>query len=153
MIKGKLLFVVANLAVVCSVPGLAQDKGYWRTASSNANAITGDISLSGTRVTIDFTSFTIAQIRTINAAEVAAAFDADAGAGGNGVLYRLKIPAEKRFLHRNTLCGTDDTQWMATYVSGRTLQVAFFSGDNTPVLTIDALSNSTELCGIFTYTR
>ena len=42
---------------------------------------------------------------------------------------------------------------MATYVSGRTLQVDFFSGSNPPVLTFEALSNTANLCGTFTYRR
>ena len=146
-----LVFVAATLALACSLN--AQDKGYWRAASNTATSITGDISLGDTKVTINFTTFTMAQIRALNAAEVAAAFDADSNAGGNGALYRLKVPADKRFLHKNTLCGTADTQWMATYVTGRNLKVAFFSGDDSPVLTFEAISNSTDLCGIFTYVR
>ena len=69
------------------------------------------------------------------------------------MLYRLRVPAERRFLHKNTLCGTEDTQWMATYVAGKSLRVAFFSGDNTPVFTFEAISSSTDLCGTFTYYR
>lgn len=146
-----ILLAAAGLALACSLT--AQDKGYWRAASNTAVSITGDISLSDTKVTLNFTNFSIAQIRTLNAAEVAAAFDSDANAGGNGALYRLMVPADKRFLHKNTLCGTADTQWMATYVTGRNLKVAFFSGDNAPILTFDALSNSTDLCSIFVYAR
>ena len=40
---------------------------------------------------------------------------------------------------------------MATYVSGNTLQVAFFSGSAAPVFTMDALAHSTDLCGTYTY--
>lgn len=131
----------------------AQDKGYWRAASTNARAITGDVSIGDEKLFINFLTFGIVHARTLGAAEVAAAFDADVNAGGNGELYHLNISAERRFLHHNTLCGTENTQWMATYVSGRTLQVAFFSGQNPPVLTIDALQNSTDICGTFTYSR
>jgi hypothetical protein len=56
-------------------------------------------------------------------------------------------------LHKNTLCGSDDAQWMATYVVGKDLQIAFFSGATMPVFTIDALANNPNLCGTFTYTR
>jgi hypothetical protein len=72
---------------------------------------------------------------------------------GSGSLYRLSVPAQKRFLHHNTLCGTDDTRWMATYVAGRSLQVAFFSGEDQPVFTMDAISNSTRLCGTYSFAR
>lgn len=74
-------------------------------------------------------------------------------AGGVGFLYRLNVPAARRFLHHNTLCGSEDTQWMTTYVTGRTMQVAFFSGDNMPVMTGEALANSTDVCGTFGYSR
>jgi hypothetical protein len=146
-----IVIAAACLALAGVLP--AQDKGYWRAASNNARAITGDISLGDTKVIINFGGYTLAHIRIINAAEVAAAFDADASAGYNGQLYRLRIPADKRFLHKNTLCGTADTQWMATYVTGRNLKVAFFSGDDTPVLTMEAFANSSDLCGVFTYAR
>lgn len=139
--------------LACAPMGFAQDKGYWRAASSNANAITGDIALSETKLTINFTGFAIAEIRKLTTEEAAAVFDAEADAGGGGKLYRLHVPAEQKFAHHNTLCGSDDTQWMATYVEGKTLRVAFFSGGNQPVLTFDALTNSTDVCGIFTYAR
>ena len=42
---------------------------------------------------------------------------------------------------------------MATYVAGKVLRVAFFSGDNTPVFTFESISNSPDLCGTFTYVR
>jgi hypothetical protein len=147
----KLFVAFATLTFVTSLT--AQDKGYWRAESNNAKAITGDFSLSDTKLTLNFSSFTVAHIRALNSAEVAALFDADASAGFNGALYRLMIPADKRFLHKNTLCGTSDTQWMATFVTGRDLKVAFFSGENVPVLTIDSLANSMDVCGSFTYTR
>lgn len=148
-----MLGTAAILAMVCSLAGWAQDQGYWRAGSSSAGAITGDIALAKDKVTIDFATFTIAPIRALTAAEVGAAFNADVNAPGNGYLYRLKVPAERRFLHHNTLCGTEDTEWMATYVEGRTMQVAFFSGSNMPALTLDALENSMERCGTFTYVR
>jgi hypothetical protein len=151
MIPRALLFFL--LAVVCSLTATAQDKGYWRAASRTANAITGDIALSDSKTTINFTEFPLVQARTLTPAEVSAAFDADINAGATGVLYHLSVPATKRFLHHNTLCGTEDTRWMATYASGRNLQVAFFSGTDAPVITLDALQNSTDLCGTFTYAR
>lgn len=141
----------AVLLLAGSLTGAAQDKGYWRAASSNSEAVTGDLEISGSKVTIDLTAYTIADIRKLTPAEVAAAFDAAAHGVRGGELYRLRVPAAKRFLHRNTLCGSDDTQWMATYVEGHTLQVLFFSGDDMPVFTPDALANSTALCGIYTY--
>ena len=151
--KRILLGAVACLALACSLSSAAQDKGYWRAASSTAATITGDIVISDTKLTINFTGFVMAPIRKLAPAEVSAAFDADANAGGSGNLYRLSVPASKRLLHHNTLCGSEDTHWMATYAEGRTLRVAFFSGSDTPVFTMDALANSTDLCGTFAYVR
>lgn len=143
-------------AIAClllgAISGWAQDKGDWRPASSNASSITGDISITGAKVYIDYTAFTIAPIRSLQPTEVSAIFAAEGVAGG-GNLYRLNIPANHRFLHHNSVCGSDDTQWMVTSVAGRTLHVAFFSGSDTPVFTPEAMNNSTDLCGTFTYAR
>lgn len=139
--------------MVCSASGAAQDRGYWRAASSTANSITGDIAISDAKLSIEFARFTIAAIRTLTPAETAAVFDADSNARGSGSLYRLNIPASKVFRHHNTLCGSQDTQWMVTYFSGQELQVAFFSGAKMPVFTVDALANSTDLCGTYSHIR
>jgi hypothetical protein len=145
--------VLVTVLVCGSLIGAAQDKGYWRAASSNANEITGDLSITNDKITINFSSFTIAQIRPLKPAESSAIFDADPDAGGSGSLYRLNVPAQKRFLHKNTLCGSDDTKWFATYVQGRALHVAFFSGADMPVFTPEALANTTDVCGTFSYSR
>jgi len=42
---------------------------------------------------------------------------------------------------------------MATYVAGHRMEVVLFSGSDTPVLTGEALANSSEVCGRFTYER
>jgi hypothetical protein len=42
---------------------------------------------------------------------------------------------------------------MATFVEGRELHLAFFSGEKVPVFTLDAISNSSNLCGTYAYTR
>jgi hypothetical protein len=153
MVKGMQLCVMAALLACGSLTGAAQDKGYWRAASSNAGDITGDVSITNDKITINFSSFPIAQIRPLKPAESSAIFDADPGAGGSGHLYRLDIPAQKRFLHKNTLCGSDETEWLATYVQGRALHVAFFSGPDMPVFTPEALANTTDVCGTFSYSR
>jgi hypothetical protein len=149
-------FILRGIIIAClalgAMLGSAQEKGYWRAASSNADSITGDIDLSATKVSINYTGFVIAQIRQLQPAEVSAIFAAE-GAGGTGNLYRLNIPANRRFLHHNSICGSDDTQWMVTSVAGRTLHVAFFSGSDTPVFTLEAINNSSSLCGAFTYVR
>jgi hypothetical protein len=153
MKKTTLLGIAAALLWSCSLSSSAQDKGYWRAAGSTARAITGDIAISDLKLSINYTPFTLAQIRQLEPAEAAAAFDTNTNAGGIGNLYRLNVPAAKRFLHKNTLCGSDETQWMATYAEGNELQVVFFSGTKMPILTPEALANSTNLCGVFSYVR
>jgi hypothetical protein len=153
MKKTTLLGVAAGLLCTCSLSLSAQDKGYWRATSSNASAITGDLGISDDKLSINFTMFTLAEIRKLEPAEAVALFSAESGVPGAGNLYRLNIPAAKRFLHHNTLCGSEQTQWMATYATGRELRVAFFSGTKMPELTPDAIANSTDLCGTFLYGR
>ena len=102
---------------------------------------------------INFSNFTIARIRALEQAEAGALFDPDGIGAGSGSLYRLNVPGAKKFLHKNSLCGSDDTQWMVTYVFGRALQLAFFSGAKPPVFTADAIANSTDMCGKFGYAR
>lgn len=152
MKRQKLLWALVGSVLACVSAG-AQERGYWRAANSSAQSITGDVALSDEKIAINFSSFTIAQIRGLEQRELSAAFDTGNSAGGTGNLYRLSIPASKKFMRRNSLCGAEDTQWMATYVAGGSLHIAFFSGQKMPVFTPDAISNSTDLCGIFTYVR
>lgn len=141
------------LVFVYSFACAAQDKGYWYAEKGAANSITGDIKFYDELIKINAAVFPLARIRALGPDEVNAAFDVDVNSGGTGVLYRVNIPASQRFLNRNTLCGAEDTQWMATHVFGRKLQVAFFSGANPPKFTLDALQNSSNLCGTFAYSR
>lgn len=147
------LFSLATLLAICSLTATAQDRGYWRAASSNAASVTGDVALSNSKITINFATFPFVQVRRLKPAEVSSVFDADVNAGIEGTLYRLRVAANKKFLHHNTLCGDEVTTWMATYVAGRSMQVAFFSGDSEPVFKFGAIQNSPALCGVYTYVR
>ena len=129
------------------------DKGNWRPASKTASSITGGIVLSEERLMMGFIPVTIAPIRHAEPAEVSSVFDLPADENPGGELYRLNIPADRQLLHKNVLCGAEDTTYMLTTVSGKTLQVAFFSGAKLPDLKPEAVANSTTLCGTFTYTR
>jgi hypothetical protein len=153
MKRETLLGYVGGLVLVCCIVAAAQDKGNWRAASSTAKSITGDVGLTEEKVGINFSSFTIARIRGLQAPEASALFDADTSGGGNGNVYRLSIPSTKTFLHKNTLCGTEETQWMVSYAVGRSLQLAFFSGATPPVFTLEALASSSDMCGTFSYVR
>jgi hypothetical protein len=146
------LLAILVFALTSAASAYAQESGPWRASSSNARAITGDIAFTPTKIAINFIAFTIAQIRSIKTEEVRALFNPDNPVGGGNV-FRVDIPADKKFLHHNTLCGSDDAQWIVTYAQGRDLQVAFFSGAAPPVLTFDAVNNSPTLCGVFSYVR
>jgi hypothetical protein len=148
-----MLRAIVSSVLACCMSATAQEKGNWRAANSTAQSITGDVSLSAEKIAISFSAFPMARIRTLEPGEVSAVFDADSGANGTGSLYKLSIPASKKFLHHNSLCGAESTEWMATYVAGRSLHLAFFSGQKAPTLTPDAIVNSTDLCGIFSYVQ
>lgn len=141
-----------TLLLAATLPAMAQDDGYWKATSKTARSITGDIVLRGERLTMNFNGFTIAQIRTLEPAEINGVFNAAATEPG-GNLYRLNIPAEKSLLHKNTLCGTEPTQYMATYRVGKDLQLAFFSGSAVPAMTAEALNTSSTLCGTYMYSK
>ena len=151
----KLSFVVLACSLACSTIAAAQETGYWRATSSTARHITGDVALTSEKISINFSSYWIAQIRALTPAELSAAFglDVNAPAPGTGSLYRLSIPSDKKLLHKTTLCGDEDTQWLATYTTGRSLQLAFFSTSKMPVLTPEAMANDPSLCGVFGYER
>jgi hypothetical protein len=154
MLRGLTMGVVLA-GVVCSAARVCaqEDRGLWSATSTNAHAITGDITIAEAKVTLNFIAFPLARIRRLKPVEISAVFDADVNAGIEGTLYRLRISGRQNFAHKNTLCGGEDAQWMATYATGRALRVAFFSGDDMPVFTFDTMQNATTLCGKFTYGR
>lgn len=137
----------------CFLVLAAQEKGAWRAASKTARGVTGDVAFGGEKISINFSSFTVAPIRELQPAEIAAVFPSDGTGSGSGNLYRTSVPASKRFLGKNTLCGSEETQWIVTYVTGKELQLAFFSGAKMPVFTADAIGSSTDLCGTYSYVR
>lgn len=147
------LFLAVALLALSSLSCAAQDRGYWPAASSAANSITGDIAIGKAKLIINYSSFPLVQVRKLKPVEVSSVFDASVHAGIEGTLYRLKVPGHKLFLHHNTLCEGRQTDWMATYVAGRSMQVAFFSGSQEPIFTFVDIQNSTTLCGVFTYAR
>ena len=153
MKSAPLLKTFAASLLICTLTAAAQDKGYWRATSNSARSITGDINLTDEKITINFAGFPMVKARTLEKAEVSALFDVDSTATGDGTLYRLTVPAAKKFVNKNSLCGAEDTQWMVTYVSGKSLRLALFSSQKAPVFTFNAISNSTDLCGTFEYAK
>lgn len=142
-----------SLALTCTAIAVPQDQGAWRATSKTASAITGDIAIGGEKLAINLNVFPIAQIRALTAAEITALFGDSGVTNGAGFLYKVNIPATQKFLHKNTLCGAEDTQWIATAVQDRSLHVALFSGAKMPQLTVESILNSTDVCGTFLYSR
>lgn len=141
------------LTLAAASIAIAQDKGAWRATSKTASAITGDIAIAGEKLAINLNVFPIAQIRPLTSAEITALFGDSGVTSGVGYLYKLNIPASQKFLHKNTLCGAEDTQWMATTVQDRSLHLALFSGAKMPQLTVESILNSTDVCGTYLYSR
>ena len=152
----KRVFLLSSVAalLLCTLATQAEEeRGYWRAASNSARTVTGDVTLADEKLTINFSTTTISKARSLEPSEISAVFDTDSNVPGSASLYRLNIPASKKFVHKNSLCGAEDTHWMVAYAVGNTLQLAFFSGDKPPVFTFDAVRNSTDLCGTFTYVK
>jgi len=145
--------VAAALVAVFGATAMAQELGYWRAASNTAKSVTGDIGIGDTNLLINFASFNIVKAKDLTPAETSTVFDTDSAGTKRAHLYGMNIPGTKKFLHKNTLCGSDDTKWMVTLVDGNALQVAFFSGDSAPTFTVDAMANATNLCGTYSYVR
>ena len=143
MMRMRVWSVVAAALMAGGTMGFAQqEKGSWRAESNTARSITGDVALAEEKISINFVSFTMARQRGLSAAEISSLFESE---GGSGSLYRLDIPASRRFLKKNTLCGGSDVQWMAAYVVRKELRLAFFSGGKAPLITAEGLANSTDL--------
>ncbi len=151
--KLRVVFVVGMVLGVCRFEGVAQQRGNWRAASKTAQSVTGDLYFSGEKMAINFLSFPVAEIRPLTAAEVMAAFDGADASAGEGHLYRLSVPGEQKFLHKNTLCGGEEVQWMVTFVAGKQMQVLLFSNATPPVFTIEAMNNNSNFCGSYAYSR
>jgi len=149
----KRVSLLAAALLIITLAIHAEERGYWRAASNSARNVTGDISLGDEKLTINFSTTTISKVRPLEPTEVSSIFDTDSAAAGTGSFYRVNIPSSKKYLHKNSLCGAENVQWMVAYASGNQLQLAFFSGDKPPVFTFDAMSNSTDKCGTFTYVK
>jgi hypothetical protein len=152
MMKRAAMGVVAGFGLMLVSHGMAQEKGGWRAESATAKSVTGDLLFGPDKLTMNFTRYPLAQIRALEPAEAKAVFEVEGGGMGN--LYRVSIPGDTRFLHKSMLCGGEETDWVVTYVSGKKLMVAMFTGEKIPTLTVEAmLGDSGTLCGKFEYVR
>ena len=148
-----MLQVVAAGVLLVAVAGGAQELGYWHADSDTAKKVTGDIAIGQTRLTINFMPFPMTQIRVLKPEEMQALFDLEGTPASGGTLYRLSIPAGRTILHKTAICGNDDTNWMATALVGKKLEVAFLSGAAIPDLSLDAVLKGTNICGVYTFSK
>jgi hypothetical protein len=157
MKKRMMVAAVAGIVLVGVVCGAAQanaqDNGRWRAANRRTEVMTGELTIAPTTLTIYESKFPMVPVRKLTPVEVGAVFDADTNAGIGGNLYSLHVPPGVYYAGGSPLCGNEFIRWMATYVTRRTLQVAFFSGDDVPVFTFDAIANASTLCGTYVYKR
>jgi len=133
--------IIASLLAACPVlaaPGVER----WSATSTTAMAITGDITLSPTRLSAAGKSFPLA----------IAADDPAFGTTTGPVPARiLKVtrPADPVLLRGNRLCGSP-VRWIVVYRSdaGRSLNLAAFTGEARPTG-----ESGPSLCGTFLYGR
>ena len=156
MRRGTRITAGVMVGLSCSLPMAGQDSGNWRPVSTTAKGITGPVVIANETMVVNFVKFPIAEIRRLTAAELLVVATADSpreGSAMSGHLYRLSVPADQKFLHKNTLCGGEETQWMTTAVQGKMMQIAFFSQAQMPIFTAEAMATTTNLCGTFLYTK
>lgn len=145
--------VLALALALTTTLAAQQIRGTWRATSKNAQSITGDVAIAAEKIQISFTILPISQIRPLQPTEIKAAFDLEGEAEGTASLYKVNIPATQKFIKKNSLCGGETTEWMVTYVAGRQLRIAFFAGAKPPTFTPDAIATTTDLCGIYNYSK
>ena len=74
MKQGRLLRVLVGSLLAGCLSAPAQEAGAWRASSSTAESITGDIALSDEKLNINFVTFTMVKVRSLEKAELGAAF-------------------------------------------------------------------------------
>ena len=132
----------------------------WLATSNTALAITGDIKLSPTKLTMARRDYPLTLVRDIDAqhlSDIGKSFASDHPTAAR--LYKTRIPAKARLLNGNDICGPWDANWLLavnennTDDNGPTLSLAFFSGDSEPHLDYEAIENTTNLCETYGYSH
>jgi hypothetical protein len=143
----------------------SEPTGTWTPLSHSADAITGDVSLSGTVIAIADTSYPITTDHVLSINEtgsVAGAFSIQPNQSLDARLYHTNIPAKATMSNGNRICGSGTAEWfvaLTTSVQGadpnssRQLNLMFLSGDSQPTLDADTLAHSGRLCGTYSYQR
>jgi hypothetical protein len=139
-------FKVVYLGVTLSTPGvaLAQAAQHWSANSMTAISITGDITLSPTRITFqNGTSLDLSFVGEVSG------FDLSLGEFSYGRPvreYRITRPKNVRLLRGNHLCGPKVPTYLLVY-EGSYLNLAVLSGNDT----LTKAGFQSRLCGTFSY--
>ena len=67
-VRKRTAIVLVLAGVVCCLAARVcaqEDRGLWSAASTNAHAITGDVTIGEAKVTLNFITFPLAQIRRL----------------------------------------------------------------------------------------
>ena len=117
-------------------------------------SITGDIALTPGKLLMAHRAFPLKQARAIEPAHLADVGKIVNATGDvqSAALYKTMVPRRTALLKANIICGSKDAEWMLAVFEKNELAVAFFAGAKEPDLAPNAVANSTDLCGTFSYT-
>lgn len=135
------LVMLASLGIATAAAAAGVE--HWSATSNTAMAITGDITLSPTRLAMAGKSLPLAV-----AADVPA-FGTSLNGPRPARILKVTRPADPKLLNGNTLCGAP-ARWIAVYRTdaGKSLNMAVFSSVAQPTGEDDK-----GLCGTFLYSR
>ncbi len=126
----------------------------WTAVSKTAMGVTGDLLVRPRSVAMAGHTIPLAFLHTLAGAplqQAAALFPVPVNSRLRGALYKVSVPATTSFMRRNTLCGKQRTTFFVLLTDGSDLQLAMFAGRNEPNLSANAVANSTEFCGTYSY--
>jgi hypothetical protein len=148
-------FILAAVVAPVQNGGARAATTKWSAMSTTAMSITGDIAISANDLTMAGADYPLTHVAAAPTQQRAGIGQVVAITQPTGAdLYRVKIPGALKLQNGNTLCGGKDVTWLVVVSgSGPTLALAFLAGSAQPSLDGSALSNSTALCGTFTYGR
>lgn len=131
---------------VADTVGNAESKVMWTAMSRTAMAVTEDIGLTPSAITIKGTDYSLTLVREIADTDLAEASEiVNESKVSTARLYKVRVPE---------FCGAgSDAAWMlAVYsVEAHGLSLAFFSGNEEPILNDQTVSTGHNLCGTFAY--
>lgn len=130
--------------------------GTWPAANLPTEGVAGDVTIGSTTMRIGDHVVVVENATSLGAPETAAlaGFNTVQGTPIAAFLAKVPIPANTQMLGGNILCGGRETTWMAGILgSGAQLGLVVFSGAQAPVLTVDALKSTHDVCASFSFAK